>query len=159
MCTSWWPCWESVWRDEWLGRGTAPGIPLPWVLWAECGRRSGTCCLPLVVVCGSPLQLEKRKKLELHIPLATGCVRLCLWVLCNFPFMRHQVEFLQMIHFWHTHYPQYDRYWFCPRLTSDNPNRNLAAGCTCRWRIIAVFLNTSRLFLPLSSPITSGEST
>lgn len=80
MYTSWWRCWESVWRGGWWGRGTAPGILPPWVLSGEFGRRSDTCCLPLVAVSGSPLQFESRgRKLVLNSLMATPC----LWVLCS----------------------------------------------------------------------------
>lgn len=61
-CTSWWPCWGSAWRGGWWGRGTAPGNPPLWVLSVVSGRRSGTCCPPLVAVCESPLQLKSRKR-------------------------------------------------------------------------------------------------
>lgn len=66
-CTSWWQCWGSVWPGGWLGRGTALCIPPPWVPSAEFGRKSGTCCPPLVAWCVSPLQFESgRKACSIH---------------------------------------------------------------------------------------------
>lgn len=70
--TSWWPCWESDGQGELLGHGTVPDIPPPWVPSAEFERRSGTCCLPLLVVFGWPLQFESTR-VVLNTAIATSC--------------------------------------------------------------------------------------
>lgn len=63
-CTSWWRCWGSVWQGAWSGHGTVPCIPPLWELWAEFGRRSGTCCPLPVALFLSLLQIYKSTKLK-----------------------------------------------------------------------------------------------
>lgn len=73
--TSWWQCWGSVGRGGLSGRGTVLDTPPLWELSAEFGRRSDTCCPPLVAVFVSPLQFESRRS----VTTSMGTSSLLLW--------------------------------------------------------------------------------